>query len=301
MFGFRADGRRIAHLDPMMRFAPYIMPQRVDAQVQMLLHIDCDVLTNYIREQRARGVVLSYMDLVVAAYVRTMSQHPALNRFVVNKQIFARNAIQLSLVVLKNTGDEHVNETTIKLTFDPYDTVFDVHEKMQAAIDKNRLPDTANFTDKFAHFSLVVPGLVTVVVGLARLLERYGLLPGFLLEISPFHTGMFLTNMASLGLGYVHHHIYNFGTTSIFTSMGKVEREAQHGADGKITYRRSIPMGVMIDERIAYGESFGRGFACWRDLLADPKQLETPPETIQYDIPPEKMRLFRRKRKSLEA
>ncbi len=298
MFGFRPDGRKVSQDDPILAFAPYLMPQRVDSQVHMVMRIDCEVLTDYIRRQREKGNVLSYMDLVAAGYVRSCAQYPELNRFIANKQLYARNSICVSFAMLKTfeTGDE-IKETTVKMHFDPSDTVFDVHEKLAAAIEENRKPDTANATDKIASFLINVPGLPTSVVALVRLLDRYGIMPRFILNASPFHTGLFITNMASIGMPHVNHHIYNFGTTSLFISLGKAERVPVPGPNGAVTFKRMIPIGVVADERVTSGAEFGRAFTCWRDLLAHPERMELPPEDVKYDFPPERMPGVTRRRR----
>ena len=82
MFGRRPDGRRLQGADPIVMFTPYIMPTRVDSQVLIRLKMDFDKMTQYIREQRAKGVKLTYMGLILAAFVRTVSQYPEMNRFI---------------------------------------------------------------------------------------------------------------------------------------------------------------------------------------------------------------------------
>lgn len=298
MFGFRPDGRRVRQDDAILALTPYLMPQRVDAQVHSVQRIDNDILTRYIRDQRDKGHVLTYIDLVIAAYVRVISQHPALNRFVCNKQIYARSTICVSMSMIKNFVDsDRIQETTIKLHFSPYATVYDVHDSIQRAIDENRKPETANNTDRFARFLLAVPGLPIGVVALARLLDRYGILPRAIVELSPFHTGLFFTSMASLGMPYVNHHVYNFGNTSVFLSIGKNERTPVPGPGGTVAFKRIMPLGVVNDERITSGAEFARAFGLLRDLLANPSLLELPPETINEDFPPERMPGYRRKQR----
>lgn len=290
MFGRRSDGRRVVQEDPIVGLVPYIMPQRVDAQVHTLLHVNCDTLTKYIRSQRDSGYAFSYMDLITAGYVRAVSQYPYLNRFISNKQVFARNSICVSLTIVKaKDGVDDALETTIKVHFSPYDTIYDVHNKFKAEIDKNRKPEEMNSTDKIARVLLSIPGLPTTVVMLARLLDRYGLMPRFLVNASPFHTGLFIANMASIGLPHVNHHIYNFGTTSLFIGIGSTVKTAVPGPNGSTLFERSIPLGIVADERIISGADLGRALGLWRAMLNDPEKLEVPPENAVYEIPPEKM------------
>jgi hypothetical protein len=290
MFGFRSDGRRIKNADPIVGFTPYLMPQRVDSQVNTSIQLDCDALTNYIRSQREKGHVLSYMDIIIAGSVRALSQYPQLNRFVMNKQLFARSTICISLAILKTGGnDEEVRETAIKVHFDPYDTIYDVHNRMQEEIDQNRKEDNQNSADKLVRFLLAIPGLPTCAVHIVKLLDRYGIMPSALVNLSPFHTGAFIANMASIGMPHVNHHIYNFGTTSMFLAMGKALRNPMPGPNGGMIVKRELPIGLVLDERITSGAEYGRAVALFRELLLNPEKLEQPPETVKYDIPPEKM------------
>lgn len=284
MFGRRQDGRRLKLSDPIVGLTPYIMPRRDDSQVMVTQYIDCDTLTAFIRAQRDAGNQISYMDLIVAAYVRTVAKYPELNRFIMNKKLYARNHIAVSLAVLKSMEGDAIQETTIKVKLPPEATLMDVHNLFAASIEENRKPVTSNLTDKVARTLLGTPGLATFIVALARFLDRYGIMPGLILKASPFHTSMFITNMASIGMPSVYHHIYNFGTTSVFIGMGRIERHAESAPGGAVRFRRMIPLGVVIDERIACGAAYGRAFSFLREMLADPAKLLVPPEKVNAEI-----------------
>lgn len=283
MFGRRPDGRRLQGADPIVMFTPYIMPTRVDSQVLIRLKMDFDKMTQYIREQRAKGVKLTYMGLILAAFVRTVSQYPEMNRFIMNKQLFARNHLCVSFVTLKSEPSGELKESLVKVSFHPSETVYEVNEHLEYAIAANRAPAQTNITDTLARGLMAIPGLAQVVVALARLLDRYGLLPPIIAKASPFHTSMFITNLASIGLPAVNHHIYNFGTCSQFVSIGSVERTAQAGPQGVAQRKRILPLGLVCDERIAEGAMYAKMLALWNKLLNDPAQLEQPPAKVFYD------------------
>lgn len=132
----------------------------------------------------------------------------------------------------------------VKIRFDPTDTIYDVRDRMSAQVEANRGVEQKNFADKLARGVLAVPCVPTLVVGLVRLLDRYGLCPGALLDELPFHTGMFITNNASIGLHHVNHHIYNFGSTSLFFGMGTVERSVVLDGDGKPRLKQVLPLAL---------------------------------------------------------
>lgn len=283
MFGYRPDGRRISNIDPIVRMTPYLMPMRCDAQVFLQHKVDYEKLARYIAAQSNKGEKITFMNIIVAAYVRAVSQHPEVNRFIMNKQYYSRNNCTVSFTMLKDPHNADGGETVVKIRFDPTDTIYDVRDRMSAQVEANRGVEQKNFVDKLARGVLAVPCVPTLVVGLVRLLDRYGLCPGALLDELPFHTGMFITNNASIGLHHVNHHIYNFGSTSLFFGMGTVERSVVLDGDGKPRLKRMLPIGITADERVCSGAHYAGFFATMSYHLNNPELLEAPPEAVRYD------------------
>ncbi|MBR3494988.1 MAG: 2-oxo acid dehydrogenase subunit E2 [Clostridia bacterium] len=282
MFGFRPDGRRLKGIDPIVQITPYLMPMRCDAQVFLEHKIDWEAMTRYIAEKQQEGQRLTHMQIIIAAYVRTVSQHPEVNRFIMNKQYYSRTNCTVAFTMLKDPQDAGKGETAVKIFFDPSDTIWDVRDRCERTVHDNRGDQPKNFLDKLAAFLFKIPGLPTAVVGTVRLLDRYGICPGFLIHELPFHTGMFITNNASIGLHHVNHHIYNFGNTSLFFGMGLVERIAVVEG-GKTRMKRFLPIGITADERVCAGSYYAGFFADMVRFLSHPELLETPPEKVLYD------------------
>ena len=280
MFGRRPDGRRVKGIDPVMQITPYVMPMRCDAQVFLKHRVDMDVLSRYIRRQRAeKGEKISYMQIIVASYVRAVSRNPEVNRFIINKQLFARNNCSAAFTILKDPSDADKGEAVVKIKFDLTDTLWDVRDRMTAAVAANRGEAAeAGFVDKLLRFLFAVPGLATVVVGLVRFLDRYGLAPGVLMEELPFYVGMYITNTASIGLHDVNHHLYNWGNVGLFFGMGTTEKVAEV-EDGETRMKRYLPIGITADERVCSGAHYARFFSDMKHFLECPELLETPGKT----------------------
>ena len=283
MFGRRPDGRRVEGVDPVMKITPYVMPMRCDAQVFLKHRADMEVMSRYIRRQKQeKGEKISYMQIIVAAYVRAVSHNPEINRFVMNKQLFARNNCSAAFTILRDPADADKGEAVVKIKFDPTDTIYDVRDRMEAGVAANRGDQPAGFVEKLLNFLFAVPGLATVIVGLVRFLDRYGLAPAILMEELPFYVGMYITNTASIGLHDVNHHIYNWGNVGLFLGMGTTERVAVV-ENGETRMKRYIPIGITADERVCSGAHYARFFTDWKRYLEHPELLETPPEKIRYD------------------
>ncbi|MBO5853063.1 MAG: 2-oxo acid dehydrogenase subunit E2, partial [Clostridia bacterium] len=164
-----------------------------------------------------------------------------------------------------------------KVKFELDDDIFEVNRKMTEYVEENRKTTTVNNTDKMIKFLVSLPGLLLVGVGLFKLLDRYGLLPKFITDLSPFHASVTLTNLASIRTNHIYHHIYNFGTTSVFIAMGK-NREVAKRKNGEIVFEKCMPLGVVMDERICSGIYFAAAFRKFSNYLENPALLEQKPE-----------------------
>lgn len=282
MFGKRGDGYLVREMDPIVSLTPYLMPMRCDAQVMLRYSIDYEKLARYTAEQTRSGNRISFMEIFIAAYVRSISQLPQLNRFIANKRFYTRKDIVVSFAVLQDTADSSVKENIAKCKFDPRDTIFDVSARIKTAIEETRKETADNSTMKVAKI-LKNPLVANTIVMLARILDRYGLLPQYILDASPFHTGLFFGNNASIGLPPVYHHIYNFGTTSLFVIIGNVERTVELDQSGTPIRKRILPAGVTADERVCAGMVYSQFLKLFQHLIHNPQELETPPEIVHSD------------------
>lgn len=283
MFGRRPDGRRIDGIDPVMKITPYVMPMRCDAQVFLKHRADLEAMSRFIRKQKAeKNEKISYMQIIVAAYVRAISRNPEVNRFIMNKQLFARNNCSAAFTILKNPSNADDGEAVVKIKFDLSDTLYDVRDRMEAAVAANRGDAPPSFVDKLLRFLFAVPGLATVIVGLVRFLDRYGLAPGILMDELPFYVGMYVTNTASIGLHDVNHHLYNWGNVGLFFGMGTPEKVAVV-ENGETRMKRWLPIGITADERVCSGAHYGRFFADMKRYLDHPELLTEPPEKVRFD------------------
>jgi hypothetical protein len=130
---------------------------------------------------------------------------------------------------------------------------------------------------------LSIPGLARVGVNLIRWMDWHGLLPKAVIDASPFHCSMTITNLASIGTNYIFHHVYNFGTTSMLMAMGNT-REDPVKRHGEIVFDKVIPIGLVMDERIADGAQFALACKKLQSILQNPEVLEQPPAEVKEDI-----------------
>lgn len=270
----RADGKRIKNADPMYTVAAYIMNKRVDSMNMITIDIPVEPVKEYLNAKRKQGKNISHMAVVMAAFIRTMKEFPELNRFVVNKKIYQRNEIAVGMVVLQPGDSGH--GTMSKMYFEENNTIFEVNDIINNYVERNRQTPKSNGTEKMIKFLLSVPGILPVGVALFKWMDKHGLLPKFIIDMSPFHMSFGITNLASIRTNHIFHHCYEFGTTSMFLAMGNT-REVPHRKGNEIVFEKCMPIGVTMDERVASGAYFAMAFRKMRTYLRNPELLETPP------------------------
>lgn len=270
----RADGKRIKNADPMYTVAAYIMDKRVDSVNMITIDIPVDPIKEYLNEKRKQGINLSHMAVVLAAYIRTLGEFPELNRFVVNKKIYQRNEVAVGMVVLKAGQIDH--GTMSKMYFNENNTIFEVNDIINKYVEENRETPDNNSTEKLIKVLLSVPGILPVGVAIFKWLDKHGLLPKSIIDASPFHMSLGITNLASIRTNHIYHHCYEFGTTSIFMAMGNT-REVPKRKGDEVVFEKCMPIGVTMDERIASGSYFAIAFRRMRHYLRNPELLETSP------------------------
>lgn len=267
----RKDGTRVKKADLLYTVVPYVMSKRVDSMNMITLDIPIEPLDRYINEQRKQGVGISTMSLVLCAWVQTVQAFPLLNRFVVNRRIFDRNELCASMVVLRPGDDE---STMSKMYFAPDDNIFTVQKKISDYFETNRQASSANnSTDKLANTLGNIPGLLALGVPLLKWADRHGLLPKAIIDASPFHASLAITNLASIRTNHIYHHCYEFGTVSLFMALGNL-REVPTRDKGQVVFKRCLPIGVVMDERICSGHYFANAFSHMQKYLRDPSLME---------------------------
>ncbi|MBQ6849074.1 MAG: 2-oxo acid dehydrogenase subunit E2 [Clostridia bacterium] len=277
----RADGKLLRHTDPMYRVAAHIMVKRSDSMNNITLDIPLEPIEAYLRRKKKEGCSMSHMAVILAAVTRTICEFPALNRFVVNKRVYARNEIAIGMVVLKAgaTGAETMN----KIYLQPQDTIQEVNQRINDYVNASRDVADENPTDKIIKVLVGIPGLLRVGVTLLKWLDKHNLLPKAIINASPMHNTLVFTNLASIRTNYIHHHCYDFGTTSMIMAAGNSREVPRRTRDGEIVHEKCLPLGLVMDERIASGYYFSQAFRRMKEYFKNPALLEEPPEKVVVD------------------
>ena len=131
--GDRREGRRLRTMDARRSVMPYFMRKRSESLSTLADSVEVSSIERWLLEKRAEGWAgLGFIHLLIAAYVRTVSMRPAINRFVAARRVYARSEIEVILNVKRSSSSEAA-ETSVKVAFSPTDTVFDVYRRLSEA------------------------------------------------------------------------------------------------------------------------------------------------------------------------
>ena len=283
-FGDRKEGRRLRTVPALNQFEPYIMIDRNDACNQFSGSVEISETDRWLRAKRQEGYKgLGMLHLFIAAYIRVVSQLPGLNRFVSGQRIYARNEILINMMVKRGITTES-EETCAKVVFEPTDTIYDVYRKMNEAVEEIRASDDSG-TEKAAGVLMKIPRLILkFAVWIIKLLDYFDLLPMSLLRVSPFHGSMIVTDLGSLGIPPIYHHLYNFGNLPVFLAFGAKRRVVELDRHGQPVEHKNVDYKIVCDERIVDGAYYAAAFKHLKYFLKNPSELEHAPDKVLDDI-----------------
>lgn len=284
-FGDRKEGRLLRSLPAFAKFVPFIMPTRNDAcnQYEESFEVsDVDRRLCKLRVDGNKGIGI--LHFIIAAYIRGVSMLPGMNRFVVGRRIYARDNIEVVMTVKRSLAID-ATETTIKVVFEPTDTIFDVYRKMNEKIDEIKTVEGNNNTEDVAEAMCKAPRfLLRFALTILRIMDYFGWLPQSLLDASPFHGSMIITDLGSLRIGPVYHHIYNFGTLPVFISFGAKRHAYELDRHGNMVDRKYVDCKFVMDERTVDGHYYAQFLQAFRYICQHPEIVETPPSKVVEDV-----------------
>ena len=286
-WGDRIDGRRIRTLAPMAQITAYFQVERNTCSNLFEEAFEITHIERYIRQKRREGLTdFGLTHVLLAAYVRGLCKYPQLNRFISGQKVYSRGEDILYCMVIKKEMTVDSPDTSIKVHLRRTDTAEDVYNKLNAAVESVKATQEldSSLDSLIAYLNLIPSVVLKFVVWLLKLLDYFGLLPKFLLELSPFHGSLFFTSMGSLGIPPIYHHLYDFGNLPVFGAFGCKRKALEVQEDGSVVQKKYLDVKFVLDERIVDGYYYAAFFKHFRMILRHPELLDNPPQELVNDI-----------------
>lgn len=275
MFGKRSDGKRVKQSDPMLHVMPYVMRGRNESAVYYKTSICIDEAQAFIVEKRREGRRITLFNLIVAALLQTVHRRPHLNRYVRGRRVYERPHFEVTYVVKQTLTDDGL-ESLAKVVISPDDDLEAIAQKMRAHIEEIK-QGTIKDDDRFFRLFTHTPRwFMRLVATLLRWLDFNGLLPRALVDVLPFYSTIFLSHLGSLGAEAPFHHLYEFGTNSIFMTVGRTYQAPYKAADGGVEWKKTLDLAFTLDERICDGFYLIRSLKLFEQFMSHPHLLDYP-------------------------
>jgi hypothetical protein len=109
-------------------------------------------------------------------------------------------------------------------------------------------------------------------------------MPQVIVDASPFHGSFIITDLGSIGIPSIYHHLYNFGNMPVFIALGAKSKTNEMLSNGEVLERKYVDYSIVLDERICDGFYYSQCFKSIKYFFKNPEELEVPPESIVEDV-----------------
>ena len=268
MIWSRPDADPIPGLNKMRRFMPFISPRRNDSVFYLRTQLEVDNALRFIEEWNRDAEKPEDKLTLFSLYLRSMTQvvheRPGVNRFVVGGRLWQRRGLWVTFSAKMELLDG-APMVTVKREFPPNESLA---EMVSGLLDnlRERRSGKKNQSDKEMDFALLTsPSVIRGGLFFLKLANRWGLLPKSMIDPDPMFTSVFVANLGSVGLDAGYHHVWEYGTCSMFATMGNIyERH-----DGV----RCVDVCYTYDERIEDGLHVAISLAQIKERVENPEKL----------------------------
>ena len=282
MFRQRRDGTHLGDVPALRRIMPYLLRTRTGSTVYFPQRIEVDRLLRWLEETNAGRPAdqrITLFHVILAAISRTLRLRPEVNRFIAGRRTYQHKDISVSFIVKAEMSDD-APETEVRLVFTGRETLEEVRDLVNSAVDGKRGAARGKddqLVDFFASWPRPILNLVARVVAA---LDYHNLLPAYLRDAIPLYTSVYVVNVGSIGIDPPFHHLYEYGSASVFVAIGAVRPEAVVDEDGHVVARECLNAVYTLDERASDGFYFARTAEVFRRLVASPELLTAPDVSV---------------------
>ena len=280
----RRDGVKLKNIHAMHFVMPLMYPNRCDNEAFISERIDLTNINAYLAKKNADNPEYAYnlFQVMVTAVLKTMTLRPKMNRFIASKTMYMHKELSASFTVKKVFSDNGA-EALAQIRAKGTETIDDIHDEIFRQVSLCRSDKLDSGTESLNAVASI-PGFLARIVGAgARFLDRHGWMPKSVTDGDPFYSSVYLSNLGSIKLGAGYHHLTNWGTCSVFCTIGQAKKRPFYDDDGTVHMKDSVDIGLTIDERIADGYYYSRTVQLLKTLLENPELLEKPlNEEVDY-------------------
>jgi hypothetical protein len=271
--GDRHDATRVDLGNDFNAFFPFLMKGRNESIAYYPVTIDVEALLEELERRKGTEQQLSFFEAVLLTLVRILRERPTLNRYIIGRRLYQRRDVQLSFIARRQFTDDST-ETNVTVSARPGDDASTVLGRIRGEIRTAKSGEQKSDDDLIGLFMRLPRSLLRLAVNLLAMWDFYIDTPSFLRGIDPLRCSAYVANLGSVGLDAAYHHLFEWGTCSLFVTVGRIKPTVCVGEDGQPTVRRTVELKIALDERIADGYYDAKALALLNTYLTDPTQLD---------------------------
>jgi hypothetical protein len=266
----RADGTLVKRLHPYRRLMFFIMRTRNESMVYTDDAIDAEGLLAYLEQTKDRlGADMTH--IIVAAMNLTLAENPTMNRFIVGRRMYQRKHRELTFSMKREAMNKKAKLAVVKLQMQDEESFAGLVERMNGSIQHQRSGAKTHEDKEYGLFDLFPRSVLRFFVWFFQALDYVNLLPYVFTKDDGLYTSCVIANLGSLGMKPAYHHLYEWGTSSLFVMVGRIEERAVV-VDGQVVIKKVLPTRYSYDERIDDGLSAAYGMQTLKRVLENPTE-----------------------------
>ncbi len=263
-----------------------IMRKKTQSEIHYKTQVDLTRTLEFLEkfnQDKAEEDKITLFQIYLTAAVRAITLRPKINRFVSGRRLWQRNRIIISFVVKKEKTEDG-EEINAMIEFDPYDTLATVQGNVNEHLYEAR--HGVNKNEQDVELMKRLPRfLIRFIFWLMRWTDEHNMPMHFLTKDVPMWSTVFLAHLGSINIPAVYHHLFEYGTTGILITFGKMlKAQVVDQETDKVDIRKVMEMKVSIDDRIASGSYTGPTIDFVRKLIENPEPLLTPPDLTDEQL-----------------
>jgi hypothetical protein len=236
------------------RVETLIMPTRLEASIFLPMSIQSAALPRFLKQHN-----IKLFTWIIYACLQTVKMHPSLNRFVLNNRLYAHRFYSISTTV-KQDKTQADNNHSVKLQFEVDTPVKKVQDALEREILSVRKRQSGTQNRLFGGLGMLPTFIFKLVLWGGRKLNDFDLLPNQIIKDDPLHSSVMIANLGSIQGQSVFHHLFNWGTTSMFIAFGHLD-DTGH-----------LDLTITLDERISEGLLFFKALNTFKMILENPDE-----------------------------
>jgi len=205
----------------------------------------------------------------VAALNVAIAESPTMDQFVIGRRMYKRKQRSITFSMKRKAKDAKAKIAVVRMPMDNEESFASLAERINGSINHQRSGKKTHSDKEYQLFDFLPRTGLRFFVWLFHALDYVNLLPYAFTKEDALYTSAVVANLGSLEMNSAYHHLYEWGTASVFARVGQMKEEPVV-ENGQVAVGKVLTVRYSYDERIDDGLSTRK--AIWRvnEILSDP-------------------------------